>query len=70
MLCNIWYNDSIFPKENIVKSFKIIGISSSLDGTEDNQIIHHYEICDEIISPSEININDDDLNQIMKKIEN
>ena len=67
---NIWYTECNFPKDVIAKSFKITGISSNLDGSEDNQIIHHHEICDEIISPTEININDNEFDEIIKKVEN
>lgn len=66
---NIWYDEWNFPKEDIAKFFKIRGISSELDGSEDNQIIHQHEFWDEIIRPSEININDNEFKEMIKKVE-
>ena len=48
---DIWCNDNIISKEIINKSFKVTGISSRLDGTEDSLIIQHEQICEEITSP-------------------
>ena len=56
--------------ENIViKSFKVIGISINLDGSEDNLIIHHHEIYDEIISPLDVNIIDEEFKTIKENVE-
>ena len=57
-------------KDIIIKSFKVTGISSNLDGSEDNLISHHEEICDEIISPYELITEEKELNEIIQKIEN
>ena len=66
---DIWYDNLKISTESIIKSFKVIGISTKLDGSEDNLIIHHPEIWDEIVSPSEININDEEFNRILEKVE-
>ena len=42
-------NDSNITKDININSLKIRGISSNLDGSEDNLIIHQEEICDEIM---------------------
>ena len=55
----LWNDDTKITKESIIKSFKVTGISVNLDGSEDNLIIHHDEICDEIISPLDVNINEE-----------
>ena len=49
--------------------FKVTGILVNLDVSEDNLIIHHHEICDEIISPLDVNINDEEFKKIKEKVE-
>ena len=61
-----WYKKT---KDSIIKSFKVTGISVYLDGSEDNLIIHHHEICDEIISPLDVNINDEEFKRIKENVE-
>lgn len=50
----IWFNEKYITKEQIIKSFKITGISSYLDGSENHLIKHNIEIGDEIIVPNDI----------------
>ena len=52
-ITDLWYNENFITKEIIIKSFKVTGISSKLDGTEDNLIILHNEICEDIFSPKD-----------------
>ena len=66
---DIWYDNLKISTESIIKSFIVTGISAKLDGSEDNLIIHHPEFWDEIVSPSEININDEEFNSILEKVE-
>ena len=40
-----------------------------MDESEDNLIIHHHEIYDEIISPLDINISDEDFKKIKEYVE-
>lgn len=56
---NIWYNDDLISRKNIISSFKCTGISVKLDGTEQNLIKKYDEVCDEIILPSDVILNDD-----------
>ena len=51
---DIWFNENYITKEQIIKSFKITGISSNLDGSENHLIKHNEEIGDEIIVPNQI----------------
>ena len=44
--------------------FKVAGISVNLDGSKENLIIYHHEICDEIISPLDVNNSDKDFKKI------
>ena len=67
---DIWYNDNSITQDIIIKSFKSTGISSNLDGSEDNLIIHHEEICDEIVSPYNLISDEKELNQIIENVEN
>ena len=47
----IWYSDSIITNEMIFNSFKFSGISSSLDGSEDDEFrgYEHLEKGNEIV---------------------
>ena len=51
---DIWFNENYITKEQIIKSFKITGISSNLDGSENILIKHNEEIGDEIIVPNDV----------------
>ena len=46
-----------------------MGLSVNLDGSGDNLIIHHDEIYDEIISPLDVNINDEEFKKIKENLE-
>ena len=50
----IWFNEKYITKEQIIKSFKITGIFSNLEGSENHLIKHNIEIGDEIIVPNDI----------------
>ena len=58
---NVWYDPNLLTSEMIKKSFKICGISNSLDGSEDNFFKWPKEI-----NPSDLNEieNDSNYNQI------
>ena len=68
-ITDIWYNDNIISKETIIKLFKVTGISSKLDGTEDSLIIQHEEICEEITSPQDFINDENELNDLIEHIE-
>ena len=55
---NKWFNDNFISKDLIIKSFKITGISSNLDGLENSIIKHNEEIRKEIIIPNDILLED------------
>ena len=38
---NIWYDEKIITQNEIIKSFKVTGISNKLDGSENNMFIKH-----------------------------
>ena len=61
ILEKVWYDPNLLTSEMIKKSFKICGISNSLDGSEDNFFKWPKEI-----NPSELNEieNDSNYNQI------
>jgi hypothetical protein len=56
---NLWYNDDLISWKNIISSFKCTGISVKLDGTEQNLIKKYDDVCNEIILPSDVILNDD-----------
>ena len=63
------YDVNKITNESIIKSLKVTGISVNLDESEDNLIIHHHEIYDEIISPLDVNISDKDFKKIKEYVE-
>ena len=50
----IWYDKEFINYKMIIDSFKITGISVSLDGSENHLIKYHKELSDEIYIPSEL----------------
>ena len=50
----IWYDKEFINDKMIIDSFKITGISVSLDGSENHLIKYHSELSDEIYIPSEL----------------
>ena len=62
-IVNIWYDEKIITQNEIIKSFKVTGISNKLDGSENNMVIKNDELCDTIIDPETIIKNKDFLEQ-------
>ena len=60
-IINIWYNDNDFTREKVQNSFKVTGISTNLDGSEQNLIAKHEELSEEVIIPNDVILNADDL---------
>ena len=58
-IVNLWYNHDLISPKNIISSFKCTGISVKLDGSELNLIKKYDDVCDEIILPSDVKLNDD-----------
>ena len=61
---NPWYNDDLISQKNIISSFKCTGISVKLDGTEQNLIKKYDDVCDEIILPLDVILNDDFITEV------
>ena len=53
----LWYDETIITKEQIIKSFKIIAISSNFEGLENSLIIKQPEISDDIIAQEYFTLN-------------
>ena len=68
-ITDLWYNENFITKEIIIKSFKVTGISSKLDGKEDNLIIQRNEICEDIISPKDFLSDEKELTDIIELTE-
>lgn len=67
MLCN---DETIILKEQIIKSFKIIAISSKLDFLENSLIIKHPAIIDDIIVPEDFELNETKIGYILNNNSN
>ena len=50
MVDMLWFDETIITKEQIIKYFKITGISTNFNFSENYLIIKHREISDEISS--------------------
>ena len=53
MFVKLWYDETKIRKETIIKSFKMTGISTKLDGSDTNEISIPEIILDEILDPNE-----------------
>jgi len=53
----ILYNDALIKPNNIITSFKCTGISINLNGSEQELVHKHDEICDEIIILNDVILN-------------
>ena len=58
---NIWYNDALIKRSIIITSFKCTGISIQLDGSEQELVHKHDELCDEIIIPNDVIFNSNEI---------
>jgi len=54
-IISIWYGDKDFTQEKIQKSFKVTGISTNLDGSEQNLVAKHEEKLRFFLAFSQIN---------------
>jgi len=61
---DIWYNDTLIKQSNIITSFKCTGISIKLDGSEQELVHKHNEICDEIIIPNDVVLNSNEISMV------
>ena len=46
-IVSLWYNEDKIQKNNIIRSFKITGISINLDRTENYLVKKNSELCED-----------------------
>lgn len=61
VVVQIQYNEKGITSETIINSFKTTGISVNLDGSEQNLIKKNKYLCDEIILPNDVILNNQGL---------
>ena len=66
----IWNNYEIITPCNLINSFKIVGISIKLNGSEQHLVKKNDEIWDEIILQNDVILSEDDINTNVEDVLN